>query len=126
MVAGRVPFSEGGQYSDLIQRPLEGLETGRVSEPQRRFTATISGHSVRFFASPLSGPDFPWHSFDDLAAACDLDQNQREHFLRMAKRDHPNSTRVIATNAGLVTISPHPHLTWCRPRCRGGWVGFSG
>ncbi|CAK0772764.1 hypothetical protein WCLP8_4930002 [uncultured Gammaproteobacteria bacterium] len=47
--------AECGQYSDRIQRPLEGLETGRVSEPQRRFLDAVSRASG--LAGVVRSPD---------------------------------------------------------------------
>lgn len=71
--------------------------------------ATISGHAVRYFKSPLNDgqPDFVWHSVNDLANAAGLTPEMAEHFLRTSKQDHPQMYRTIATIDGLETIAPH-------------------
>lgn len=73
------------------------------------YTGKINGKPVRFFSTPLADgrPDFPWHSSDDLMAACNLDGAARQHFLRMTQRDHAETVKTIATPEGLVTVAPH-------------------
>ncbi|MDW7555372.1 MULTISPECIES: hypothetical protein [Azospirillum] len=74
-------------------------------------TGNINGKPVRFFATPLNDglPDFPWHSTNDLMSACNLDGTARQHFMRMAQRDHVGTMQTIATPDGVVTVAPHYH-----------------
>lgn len=68
----------------------------------------ICGRQVRFFRSPLSGPDFPWHSVDDLHLALNFPRELRRHFKAMLQRDWGGKVRTIATRRGVTTIAPHP------------------
>ncbi len=72
------------------------------------WTAAVNGRSVRYFRSPLTGPDFPWHAFLDLIAAMGQSDDLQEHFLRMV-RNGPfrQDTRVVGTTDGPVIIGPH-------------------
>ncbi len=68
----------------------------------------ICGREVRFFRSPLAGPDFPWHSVDDLHLALNFPRELRRHFKAMLQRDWGGKIRTIATRRGVTTIAPHP------------------
>lgn len=71
-------------------------------------TGQVAGRGVRFFRSPLSGPDFPWHSVDDLQAALRFPRDLRRHFRTVLQRDWGGNVRTIATRGGVTTIAPHP------------------
>jgi hypothetical protein len=70
--------------------------------------ASIGGHSLRFFRSPLDDgrPDFPWHAIDDLHRALGLDRRARRFFLAKLRSAH-GELRTVATADGLVTVAPH-------------------
>jgi hypothetical protein len=71
-------------------------------------TALVNGRPVRYFRSPLDGPEFPWHVFLDLHAAMRLPDDMQEHFLRMMRSGpYRNDTRVLATPDGPAVITPH-------------------
>lgn len=66
----------------------------------------VNGQRLRFFRSPLDGPDFPWHRVDDLYRCVGLDRNQRRYFLRWL-RERGGEVRSVATSEGPVVIAPH-------------------
>lgn len=70
-------------------------------------TGTVNGETVRFFRSPLDGPDFPWHVAEDLFATLKLPREVRRHFRRSLVGDWKNDVRTIATHDGVVTIASH-------------------
>jgi hypothetical protein len=71
-------------------------------------TAPIGNATVRFFKSPFSGPDLPWHAADDLAACLGLPRAGRRQFRRMLMSGpFKGDVRVVATADGIVTIAPH-------------------
>jgi hypothetical protein len=73
-------------------------------------TATIGGHPLRFFKSPLNDgrPDFPWHVADDLSIALHLNRAQRRVILAKHQQWGGGGTpRTIATTDGVVVVAPH-------------------
>ena len=71
-------------------------------------TADLGKSTLRFFRSPLSGPDLPWHVHDDLVACLGLPRDVRRQFRQMLiggpfKAD----VRAVAAADGIVTIAPH-------------------
>jgi hypothetical protein len=71
-------------------------------------TALVNGKPVRYFRSPLTGPDFPWHAFMDLYAAMNLPDDVQEHFLRMMRSGpYRDATHVLATPQGPTVIAAH-------------------
>lgn len=71
-------------------------------------TAQIGGKSVRLFRSPLEGPDFPWHSVDDLHLALGFPRDLRRELKTKLQREWREEVRTIATSGGITTIAPHP------------------
>lgn len=69
--------------------------------------ATMNGHPVRFFASPLEGPDLPWHAMADLHAALGLPQAVRDDLAARTHRRWRDHVRAADTEAERVTIAPH-------------------
>lgn len=70
-------------------------------------TGSVNGKSVRFFRSPLDGPDMPWHSVDDLYVALAFSRQLRRHFKQMLQGTWRNDVRTVATAEGITTIAPH-------------------
>lgn len=72
------------------------------------YTATINGHPVQMFASPMKDgrPDFPWHSVGELAAALCIPVEDRDDFLRHIRTKCAQAT-AIATAPGITLIAPH-------------------
>lgn len=68
----------------------------------------IGAHDVRFFRSPLTGADLPWHSTDDLHVSLSFPRDLRRKFRTMLQRDWAPNVRTVATRGGLTTIAPHP------------------
>jgi len=70
--------------------------------------ASIGKSTLRFFRSPLAGPDLPWHVHDDLVACLGLPRDVRRQFHRMLTNGpFKADVRGIATADGIVTIAPH-------------------
>lgn len=70
-------------------------------------TATVAGRPVRFVASPLSGPDFPWHVAEDLFLALRFPRPVRREFQQRLQGKFSSEVRTVATATGIVTICPH-------------------
>jgi hypothetical protein len=71
-------------------------------------TATLGKSSLRFFKSPSSRPELPWHVHDDLVACLGLPRHMRRQFQHMlANGPFKDDIRAVATGAGIVTIAPH-------------------
>jgi hypothetical protein len=74
--------------------------------------ATVGGHSLRFFKTPLNDgrPDLPWHAIDDLQRCLGLNPDQRrafQHLLRSRTKRWSVIPRTVATADGIVTVAPH-------------------
>ena len=63
--------------------------------------------NLRLFRSPLSGPQQPWHSQEDLFACLTLPRDLRRHFTRSMKKDYGKDVRTVMTVDGPTTIAPH-------------------
>lgn len=70
-------------------------------------TAAVGLGNLRFFASPLSGPQQPWHAVEDLQACMTLPRDLRRILRSRLRKDWPKDTRVIETAEGPVSIGPH-------------------
>jgi hypothetical protein len=70
-------------------------------------TGQIDGKEVRFFRSPSSAPDFPWHATDDLHVALGFPRDLRRQFAQKLRAGWAKDVRTVATSSGLVTIAPH-------------------
>jgi hypothetical protein len=71
-------------------------------------TAPLGKATLRFFRSPLAGPDLPWHVHDDLAACLGLPRDARRQFRqRLISGPFKADVRVVATPDGIATIAPH-------------------
>jgi hypothetical protein len=70
--------------------------------------ATIGGHPLRFFCTPIDDgrPDLPWHAVDDLHRCLGLNRAARKLFLSKL-RTFWKEPRTVATADGLVTVAPH-------------------
>lgn len=71
------------------------------------YIGKINGGDVRFFRSPVQGPDLPWHSIDDLHEALKLPRDLRRHFKRRLQGEWKKDVRTVATAGGITTIGPH-------------------
>lgn len=69
-------------------------------------TATINGHPVRFFASPLGGPDMPWVALADLVGTVGLPDWWREQAVSGWPEAHPDKFRLVAVDGAEVLIVP--------------------
>ena len=69
--------------------------------------ATIGGHPLRFFKTPLNDgrPDFPWHCVDDLQRCLGL--NRKDQRIHRRLFHSIEVTRTVATPKGSVSIVPH-------------------
>lgn len=67
----------------------------------------FNGKPIRFFTSPIAGPQLVWHAQDDLYQCLGFDADTRATFMRLTARDWADETRVVATDAGPVRIAPH-------------------
>ncbi|MBC7907621.1 MAG: hypothetical protein H7Y60_12880 [Rhodospirillaceae bacterium] len=72
-------------------------------------TASINGHPVRLFRSPLNDgrPDFNWVAWDDLLAAFPLPSDMKTDFIRRLRSDWPDESRTVATAEGLAVLVAH-------------------
>jgi hypothetical protein len=71
-------------------------------------TAALGNSTLRFFKSPLAGPDLPWHVHDDLAACLGLPRDARRQFRqKLIGGPFKGDVRTVATASGIVTIAPH-------------------
>ena len=72
-------------------------------------TGTVNGLPIRFFETPLDDgrPDYPWHSVDDLMTALQMGDVIREYFLRHLRTVSNATVKSIATNSGIIQVSPH-------------------
>ena len=71
-------------------------------------TAALGNSTLRFFRSPLAGPDLPWHVHDDLAACLGLPRDARRQFRqKLIGGPFKGDIRVVAAADGIVTIAPH-------------------
>jgi hypothetical protein len=73
------------------------------------YIGTLNGKPLRFFESPNPGPQFPWHSTDDIFKCMGLDHGARNVFRKMINEhaEWSKEVRIIDTDSGLVTIGPH-------------------
>jgi hypothetical protein len=70
--------------------------------------APLGCSTLRFFKSPATSPDLPWHVHTDLAACLDLPRPVRREFHRMLMNGpFKPDVRTVATDSGIVTIAPH-------------------
>lgn len=70
--------------------------------------ANIGKGELRFFRSPSTAPDLPWHAFEDLAKCLGLPRSLRREFHRkLVSGPFKDDARTIATTTGIVTIAPH-------------------
>ena len=61
-------------------------------------TAALGNSTLRFFRSPLAGPDLPWHVHDDLAACLGLPRDARRQFRqKLIGGPFKGDIRVVAT-----------------------------
>lgn len=67
----------------------------------------VGDHPLRFFRSPLDGPDVPWHSVDDLHACLRFSRELRRTLRASLQKSWAASIRTIATESGVTTIAPH-------------------
>lgn len=70
-------------------------------------TAEINSIDVRFFRSPLEGPDFPWHAVDDLAESGGLPSELGRNYRKKLFRDWHHKIRQVMVKGELVMIAPH-------------------
>lgn len=70
-------------------------------------TAALGLANLRFFRSPLEGPQMPWHSVEDLYRCLVMDRGLRRVFLAKLKRDWKDDIRAVATPTGPTIIAPH-------------------
>jgi hypothetical protein len=71
------------------------------------YAGTLRGKALRFFRAPHGEPDLPWHAFTDLLAAVDLPRRYRRVFEAGLGQSWKAETKMVDTEAGLVTIAPH-------------------
>jgi hypothetical protein len=71
------------------------------------YIGTFNGKPLRFFKSPHPGPQFPWHSQDDLYKCLGLDHGARSVLRKMTAQNWADDVRIVDTENGLVTIAPH-------------------
>src|SRR5262249_3089323 len=72
--------------------------------------ATVGGHPLRFFKTPLDGgrPDFPWHAVDDVQRCLGLNRQGRKIFLhKLRSSEWSRMVRTVATADGVITVAPH-------------------
>ena len=67
----------------------------------------LHSNAIRFFRSPLEGPDTAWVVIDDLCRCLEFDVGLRQVFQRGVQADWSSSVRTVATADGVVTIGPH-------------------
>jgi hypothetical protein len=84
-------------------------ESGMTVTIEPLYTATVNGLPLRFFPSPLEGPDFPWHAFNDLmlcfAVTAEVKNVVMSKFVASEWRGH---SRLVVDSAGEETIiCPH-------------------
>jgi hypothetical protein len=71
-------------------------------------TAPLGAATLRFFKSPSTVPDLPWHVYDDLLRCTDLPRAARRQFLQMlTSGPFKGDVRTVASSDGIVTIAPH-------------------
>ena len=74
-------------------------------------TATVGGHPLRFFKSPLNDgrPGMPWVAIDDLSRCVGLNRAERRIQMAMFHQIHSfkEVVRTVATSDGSVLIAPH-------------------
>jgi len=73
------------------------------------YIGTLNGKPLRFFESPNPGPQFPWHSIDDLYKCLGLDHGARNEFRKLTTEgeEWSKNVHIIDTDSGLVTIASH-------------------
>jgi hypothetical protein len=70
------------------------------------FSATVGGRALRFFKPPDGGPDFPWHSVDDLGRCLGLNRAHRKILhSKYLRGSWPKGT--VAVGNEIITIAPH-------------------
>ena len=69
--------------------------------------AAVGLGNVRFFRSPLAGPQQPWFVIDDLFRAGSIDRKLRRAFFSGLQRDHGAEILTIETSSGPINIGPH-------------------
>jgi hypothetical protein len=71
--------------------------------------ATVGGHSLRFFKTPLNDgrPDMPWVAIDDLGRCLGLSRAHRRIHLALLFRAFKEIVRTVETPDGRVAILPH-------------------
>jgi hypothetical protein len=70
-------------------------------------TATIASAPVRFFRSPLSVPDLPWHAVNDLHSALRLPSDLSKTFKYRLKREWKADLLKVRVDGAPLLIAPH-------------------
>lgn len=65
---------------------------------------TINGQQIRFYPSPLPGPDYPWHVLDDLMLSVDMPDWWRRTAVKKFSTAWPEHCRVMETASGPVVL----------------------
>jgi hypothetical protein len=65
---------------------------------------TINGHTVRFYPSPLPGPDYPWHVMGDLMDALELPDHWQRSAIDKFTQAWPEHCRTIAVADSTLAI----------------------
>lgn len=82
--------------------------------------AAVGLGNVRFFRSPLAGPQQPWFSIEDLFRAGSIDRKLRRAFFSGMQKDYREETRMVETESGPTLIAPH----WMGQGLIASWIQF--